>query len=403
MQDMRSNYRLRLAMACGALLTVLTLSNAQSLTWLGILPGTNQSTAYGVSADGRVVVGASRTTAGLPRAFRWTAQTGMVEITNTLGSSNWSEAFGVSADGSTIVGYALNTAQQERAFRWTEQTGMQELGTLGGNQSRAYAAAATGTIVVGWSLDSNNQARAFRWENNVIQNLGTLGGSESWAYAVSVDGTVIVGTARNASGWRRAFRLQNNAMSDLGTLGGFESEGLGVSADGNFVVGASFTGAFNRAFRWSQQGMQNLGAISFNSAAHGVSVSGIVMVGTSQTGTGIQHAIRWTLLDGLQDLNQVYAGLLSVGSRLSEALAVSPNGRYIVGYGYNNDRRRFEAFLLDSWLSGDTDGDGCIDDGDLLTVLFAFGNQGGDADVNSDGVVDDADLLIVLFNFGAGC
>ena len=52
---------------------------------------------------------------------------------------------------------------------------------------------------------------------------------------------------------------------------------------------------------------------------------------------------------------------------------------------------------------GDVNGDGCVDDADLLIVLFNFGNAGGQGDVNRDGIVDDADLLIVLFNFGAGC
>ncbi len=52
---------------------------------------------------------------------------------------------------------------------------------------------------------------------------------------------------------------------------------------------------------------------------------------------------------------------------------------------------------------GDVDGNGCIDDADLLAVLFDFGGSGGPADVNCDGVVDDADLLEVLFNFGLGC
>jgi hypothetical protein len=49
--------------------------------------------------------------------------------------------------------------------------------------------------------------------------------------------------------------------------------------------------------------------------------------------------------------------------------------------------------------------DGCVDDADLLAVLFAFGQNGSGLleDVNSDGVVDDADLLQVLFNFGSGC
>jgi len=54
-------------------------------------------------------------------------------------------------------------------------------------------------------------------------------------------------------------------------------------------------------------------------------------------------------------------------------------------------------------IPGDVNGDGCVDDADLLIVLFNFGNAGGQGDVNNDNIVDDADLLIVLFNFGAGC
>ena len=56
-------------------------------------------------------------------------------------------------------------------------------------------------------------------------------------------------------------------------------------------------------------------------------------------------------------------------------------------------------------LAGDVDGNGCVDDADLLQVLFAFGCSAGCGaeDVNGDGMVDDADLLIVLFNFGQGC
>ncbi|MDT7960814.1 MAG: hypothetical protein RQ971_03005 [Armatimonadota bacterium] len=55
---------------------------------------------------------------------------------------------------------------------------------------------------------------------------------------------------------------------------------------------------------------------------------------------------------------------------------------------------------------GDVDGNGCVDDADLLQVLFSFGESGDaclGADVNRDSLVDDADLLEVLFNFGAGC
>ena len=53
--------------------------------------------------------------------------------------------------------------------------------------------------------------------------------------------------------------------------------------------------------------------------------------------------------------------------------------------------------------AGDANDDGCVDDADLLTVLFAFGSSNAQADLNRDNIVDDADLLEVLFNFGSGC
>ena len=56
-------------------------------------------------------------------------------------------------------------------------------------------------------------------------------------------------------------------------------------------------------------------------------------------------------------------------------------------------------------LPGDVNRDRCVDDSDLLRVLFAFGQTGSGLpeDLNGDNTVDDADLLTVLFNFGSGC
>ncbi len=55
-------------------------------------------------------------------------------------------------------------------------------------------------------------------------------------------------------------------------------------------------------------------------------------------------------------------------------------------------------------VSGDANRDGCVDDADLLLILFSFGESGtGVPDLNGDSAIDDADLLIVLFNFGEGC
>jgi probable HAF family extracellular repeat protein len=232
---------------------------------------------------------------------------------------------------------------------------------------------------------------------------------------VSADGSVVVGYAEDASGQYRAFRwTAAGGMQDLGTLGGCCSEALGVSADGSVVVGyAVNTSGQRRAFRWTAAGgMQDLGTLGgCCSEAYGVSADGSLVVGDAVDASGRRRAFRWTAAGGMQDLNQIYAALLQGGSALLRAYAISPDGRYIVGRGYNAATSRLEAFLLDTGPrcvahSGDIDNNGCVDDADLLSVLFAFGQSGsnlGRVDVNCDGTVDDADLLTVLFNFGQGC
>jgi len=264
-------------------------------------------------------------------------------------------------------------------------------------------------VVVGWAYNATFY-RAFRWTaSGGMQDLGTLDGDESWATGVSADGAVVVGYATNGAGRFRAFRWTAlGGMQDLGTLGGDWSEAYGVSADGAVVVGWAYNAAVQyRAFRWTASGgMQDLGDLGGGySWAFGVSADGSVVVGTA----GGVYAFRWTAAGGMEDLNTTYANLLTNGSYLGLATAISPDGRYIVGRGYNTATWREEAFLLDTRCTahnGDVDGNGCVNDADLLAVLFAFGQTGsylGRVDVNCDGVVNDADLLIVLFNFGNRC
>ncbi|CUU03161.1 PEP-CTERM protein-sorting domain-containing protein [Armatimonadetes bacterium GBS] len=50
----------------------------------------------------------------------------------------------------------------------------------------------------------------------------------------------------------------------------------------------------------------------------------------------------------MENLNLTYARLLTDGSVLLAARAISPDGRYIVGYGLNAPTGRIEAFLLDT-------------------------------------------------------
>jgi len=319
-----------------ASLLLATAGWSQTLTLLGTLPGGIWSYAYGVSADGSVVVGMASNAARESRAFRWTQAMGMQDL-GTLGGGS-SEAWGVSADGSVVVGMSVDAATYPRAFRWTQATGMQNLGTQDDYGSYAYGVSADGSVVVGAS-----NSRAFRWQNGVMQDLGTDEASN--AYGVSADGSVVVGW-KSVNTRRRAFRWQNGVMQNLGTLPGDDSSvAYGVSADGSVVVGASN----DRAFRWQNGVMQDLGTLPGGewSIAYGVSADGSVVVGMARA-AGQRRAFRWTAAGGMEDLNITYASLLTPELRLYSAQGISPNGRYIVGYAINNQANRFEAYLLDT-------------------------------------------------------
>ncbi len=102
-----------------------------------------------------------------------------------------------------------------------------------------------------------------------------------------------------------------------------------------------------------------------------------------------------------------FAGPLQRGNEV-RALLIEQNGQFLtVGGSTQTETGDSDALVVRyrARLRGDVDGNGCVDNADLLTVLSAFGDSGENlpADLDGDGVVDDADLLEVLFHFGDGC
>lgn len=217
---------------------------------LGALTETSTSYAFGISADGSVIVGGSYATE-FGQAFRWTTTNGMIGLGDLPGGSDLSTAWGVSGDGSVVVGWG-NSGGQE-AFRWTSDGGMIGLGDLTGHgfDSAATATSFDGSVVVGWSMTAPGRERpeAFRWTNDGgMVGLGDLpgGGHESYANDVSADGSVVVGWSHSESGteafiWDATHQMRrlSDVLTDAGVdLAGWTlREATALSADATTIVG----------------------------------------------------------------------------------------------------------------------------------------------------------------------
>lgn len=354
----------RITWVCGAMcilgLTVPNVATAQQLRILGSLfPEDNDqalSSALGISADGKTVVGSSTSfvegAGTVFQAFRWTVQEGMVGLGFLPGDYLESSAVGVSSDGRVIAGTNRGLGGNE-PFRWTAETGMVSLGHLPNHTwSGAHGVSADGEVIVGFSQPASGVVQAFRWTSEQgMQGLGFLNDEypDSLAQGVSADGSVVVGGAQVSKTSWEAFRwTAHEGMIGLGDLPGgiFSSAAEAVSADGTVIVGSSVSLNGNEAFRWTaDSGMIGLGDLAggtFSSSALGLSADGSVVVGSSRSALG-SEAFIWTAEDGMRSVQDVLlsAGVDLDGWHLSVARAVSADGRVIVGDAWrmlDNDR-----------------------------------------------------------------
>jgi hypothetical protein len=123
----------------------------------------------------------------------------------------------------------------------------------------------------------------------------------------------------------------------------------------------------------------------------------LTIMGISFAQSGGGYDLSWWTIDG-GGVSFAAGGTFDLGGTVGQPDASNP----LTGSAFSLTGGFWFAPCLVS--NGDVDGNGCVDDADLLQVLFAFGATGlNPADLNCDGTVDDADLLLVLFNFGTGC
>jgi probable HAF family extracellular repeat protein len=422
----------RLFLAAGSVMSAGVALGAPTLTILGDLPGGQfWSDAYGVSADGRVVVGTSIVIGHILlndatfAAFRWDAHSGIQQIHAVPGFRSACIAYGANHDGSVVVGSAdrRESPANVRAFLWTPQGGATEFGDLDGGAVNGVARAVSpdGAVIVGaGQSDLGPEAFRFTRSDSTFAGLGDLPGNpfRSDAYAISADGSTIVGmsfvgdrAARHAFRWTQA-----DGMVSLGDLSPPEqtvpvSEAFGVNADGSVIVGVSRDPVNGEvAFRWTPEGgMVSIGdipggpapmAIALATNADGSVVVGRGSIDNCDTPFGCVNEYRafiWDAQNGIRDLNTVLAamGTDMQGMKLLECRGISADGRVIVGNGIDaaNNRQAWRVEFEHPGCPADFNGDNQVDFFDYLDFVLAFDAEGPSADFNGDHQIDFFDYL----------
>lgn len=200
-------------------------------------------------------------------------------------------------------------------------------------------------ILVLLAVSSCAQASGGNGSESGIIRLGTLGGTASTPIDVSMAPTaVVVGAAITSSRAEHAFRWTHAAgMEDLGTLGGVDSRAWAISQDASTIVGEAQTWSGSpRAFRWTSPGGMAMFLGDQSSVALAVSENGRFIVGRIRSETG-SSAFRWSQSVGVQLLE-------GLGGPFSQAEAVTDDGAVLAGSSTSGGQN--VNYRAVRWLNG---------------------------------------------------
>jgi probable HAF family extracellular repeat protein len=325
---------------------------------LGILPGGNESRAYGINSSSQVVgdstvtpVGGVVTTHGFLCAIDNDGRPTMKDI-GTLGGRH-SRARGINNAGQ-IAGTSEPTPYVDHAFRYTigedGQGTMEDLGALpGANASYGYAINNLGQVAGEAMVPAASGIwpyHAFRYTDpGPMADLGTVGAyAQTEAYGINDNGWV-VGLATGAGGgFGHAFLYANGVMMDIGApLTGYYTKATGINNAGQIVGWARpESGGVTYGFLYINETTATpLGTLGGNNCyPTGLNNVGQV-VGHDTTPSGFQHPFLW-MQNTLKDLTSLVVGT-NPFAQLQVATAINDGG-WITGYGKMPDNS-IHAFL----------------------------------------------------------
>ncbi|PKP48120.1 MAG: hypothetical protein CVT92_16400 [Bacteroidetes bacterium HGW-Bacteroidetes-1] len=196
----------------------------------GIIAGTNRNPDFNSGGINVYMAGYWH-----PETQEWTYLGVNPEIGEPT-SSDYNSAWGMSADGSVIVGMQYLPNYQYRAFKWTQAGGYEMIGNLYNGGNRPNGISNDGSVVYGWAdLPSASRSPVIWYNNEMIQIAPTQNGE---AFAASSDGYYVAGAAASQGFlWDKtgntvffdntlnAGGISPVAVGDDGTVFGYTAEG----------------------------------------------------------------------------------------------------------------------------------------------------------------------------------
>ena len=386
-----------------------------------------------ISADGRLAAGGAilsgASVCDSQQGYTWSRGDGIQPFA-AVGECVTS-VFDMDAAGETIVGSGAPT-NPLRGYYWTEDAGFIEIPQIFEDRGRTFFNPETtrlrvtgdGSAVIGTGFRiasgiPSSGSQPFRWTPSEGYEFLDLPapGAAGLPNGVNVDGSVIVGSTTTSSGdgasipaiWTADGSVRNIARPPASRTGFFRD----VTPDGRVLIGGGRLEDSNvpRSFSWTEDnGWFDLG--DFPAGGTGgfplaVSDDGSVIVGGYTLFGFGGRAYIWTEDQGIQDLNEVARGLGIdlLGWTLTQATAISADGRTIAGVGTN------PSGVDDSWVlvlessscPADFDGDDRLSIFDFLAFQNAFDSGDSSADFDGDGRLSLFDFLAFQNEFDVGC
>lgn len=239
-------------------------SEANSGTIIGEGGETGVSGNANISADGSVISMSvpNPSNADQEEAVLYNVATQELSFLGHLGASSsggTSSAWGMSSDGKNIVGLAWTTSARAEGVYWKDGEPLVGLGTtVPTRSSRADAVSADGSVIVGWQDAINGVRQGAMWRNGVQEllkdNDGNILGA---ATAVSADGKTVVGI-KNTTGEGYIWNETDGTVFVSSDNPDYITSMSVLSDDGKTALGLSFDPTQSillaEGFIWTKEG-----------------------------------------------------------------------------------------------------------------------------------------------------